>query len=378
MGGRTRLLGTACAVLALAGCATFPDNGQRDWKPAVEGVGELGGPPRVADQQPSGPDAGAGANPATGAAGPKGCVDPDRQVVATCLAPVGAIAVLPDGGSALVGERQTGRVLRVRRGSPPVPVATIPVDASSGGGLTGLVLSPGYAEDQLVYAYVSTPTDNRVVKLAPGEPAKPVLTGIPRGPSHNAGALAVDADGMLLVATGDAGVPAVGLAGALLRIDTLGRPGSDNPDPTSPVLDTGLIDPGGVCVDPARRAVWVTDRIGAADVLRLVTPGVLVTPAWQWPDRPGVGGCIAVDGTIQLAESAGSAVAVLRADRTGLFSGTPQLSLQNTYGRLTALATGPDGFTWLGTANKDGGRPVSSDDRVIRIQVSGGNAAAAR
>ena len=84
-------------------------------------------------------------------------------------------------------------------------VTTIPVDATGGGGLTGLVLSPAYAEDQLVYAYITTPTDNRVVKLAAGEPPKPVLVGIPRGAQHNAGALGVDSDGLLLVATGDTG-----------------------------------------------------------------------------------------------------------------------------------------------------------------------------
>ena len=36
---------------------------------------------------------------------------------------------------------------------------------------------------------------------------------------------------------------------------------------------------------------------------------------------------------------------------------------------------GPDGFLWLGTVNKNGGKPVSSDDRVIRIQVGGGGGA---
>ena len=60
------------------------------------------------------------------------------------------------------------------------------------GGLTGLVLSPGYSEDQLVYAYVSTPSDNRVVRIASGEPPEPVLVGIPHGPTNNGGALGRD------------------------------------------------------------------------------------------------------------------------------------------------------------------------------------------
>jgi glucose/arabinose dehydrogenase len=363
---------TAAAV-ALAGCASFPDTGQRDWQPKIEGTGELGGPPRLADPdapttQPGGPAPSASQAPTA----PTGCSDPDPQVVATCLGPVGAVAALPDGATALVGERTTGRVLRVRRGDPPALVTTIPVDATGGGGLTGLVLSPGYAEDQLVYAYVTTATDNRVVKIPPGEPAKPVLTGIPRGPVHNGGALAAGTDGSLLVATGDAGAPGSGLAGTVLRIDTLGNPAVGDPRADSPVYATGVTDPGGLCVDAQTDAIWLTDRTADGDVLRRVAGGPLPAPAWRWPERPGVGGCAAQDGAIQVAENAGAALATLQADESGQFTGTPQQLLANAYGRLAAAAAGPDGYTWLGTVNRAGGKPVSSDDRVIRIRAGGG------
>jgi glucose/arabinose dehydrogenase len=365
-------------LLLLAGCASFPDAGPHDWHDKIEGVGELGGPPGVANPptgEPTPPDE---PDPSGAAPAPSGCTDPDPQVVATCLAPVGAIAVLPDGLSALVGERTTGRVLRVRQGDQPTLVTTIPVDASTGGGLTGLVLSPAYAEDQLVYAYVTTPTDNRVVKLAPGEPPKPVLVGIPRGPTHNAGALAVDPEGLLLVATGDTGVNtslAGSLAGKILRIDTLGRPGITNPDPESPVLSTGVSDPGGLCVDDTTAQTWVPDHTTSGDVLHLIIPGPFTPPAWRWTDSPGVGGCTAHDGTVTIAQNVGAATYVLHADENGLFSGQPQTLLKGVYGRLGPATGGPDGFLWLGTVNKTGGNPVSSDDRVIRIQINGGGGA---
>jgi len=377
--GRSRgVLVLLAALLVLAGCASFPDGGPHDWRDKIEGVGELGGPPAAArpptQEPPPPPDPAESGAPRA----PSGCVDPDPQVVATCLAPVGAIAVLPDGVSALVGERATGRVLRVRQGAPAVLVTTIPVDATGGGGLTGLVLSPAYAEDQLVYAYITTPTDNRVVKLAAGEPPKPVLVGIPRGPQHNAGALGVDADGLLLVATGDSGEDSAlpgSLAGKVLRIDTLGRPGVGNPDPRSPVLSSGVANPAGLCVDGTTALAWVPDRTDDGDTLHLVAPGALPAPAWRWPDRPGVAGCAAHDGVITVAQTFGSATYVLRADRNGLFSGQPQTLLKGVYGRLGPAAMGPDGFLWLGTVNKNGGKPVSSDDRVIRIQVGGGGGA---
>src|SRR5437764_1404893 len=71
---------------------------------------------------------------------PNGCTDFDPRVIATCLDPVSAVAVLPGDGDpiALVAERRTGRILRVRKDHDPVVVATLKVDASTDGGLIGL------------------------------------------------------------------------------------------------------------------------------------------------------------------------------------------------------------------------------------------------
>jgi glucose/arabinose dehydrogenase len=368
-----RAVAVTLLALLLAGCATFPDNGPRDWKEKLENAGELGGPPVV--PQPSTPPPAPEQGGNQGDAPPSGCVDPDPQVVATCLDPVSAIAVLPDGRSALVAERATGRVLRVQRGSDPVLVATVPTDPSGGGGLTGLVLSPGYAEDQLVYAYVSTPSDNRVVRIASGEPPKPVLVGIPHGATNNGGALGVDFDGSLLVATGNAGGDGnVGgsLAGKVLRIDTLGRPARGNPDPFSPIFSSGLRAPGGVCTDRDSRITWVTDRAGPQDVLHLVTPGALAPPAWTWPNRPGVGGCMAQPGLVVIAQAGATSLFVLRPEGNGTFTGAPEILINGVYGRLSAATLAPDGLLWIGTVNKSGGKPVPSDDRVIRIQPPAG------
>jgi glucose/arabinose dehydrogenase len=369
-----RAVAAALLALLLAGCATFPDNGPREWREKLENSGELGGPPVIPEPSTPTPPPEQGGEQGEGAP-PTGCVDPDPQVVATCLEPVSAIAVLPDGRSALVAERATGRVLRVQRGSDPELITTVPTDPSGGGGLTGLVLSPGYAEDQLVYAYVSTPNDNQVVRIAAGEPPEPVLVGIPRGPTNNAGALGVDSDGSLLVATGDAGGAGSApgsLAGKLLRIDTLGRPARGNPDPASPVFSSGLRAPGGVCTDRDSRISWVTDRAGTQDVLHLVTPGPLAPPAWTWPNRPGVGGCMAQPGIVVIAQAGATSLFVLRPEGNGTFTGIPEVLINGVYGRLSATTLAPDGLLWIGTVNKAGGKPVPSDDRVIRIQPPAG------
>lgn len=360
----------------LAGCATFPDDGPRDWREKPEGAGELVEPPVIPDSTAPDDPRLPGGTPESGAPrAPSGCEDPDPQVVATCLEPVGAIAVLPDGQSALVAERTTGRVLRVQRGMEPQLVTTVPVDPVGDGGLTGLVLSPAYAEDGLVYAYATTPQDNRVLRISRGEPPKPVFTGIPRGPVNNGGALGVDGTGALLVATGDAGtVPGPGsLAGKLLRVDTLGRPPTGNPDAGSPIHSSGLRAPVGMCTDPIGAATWVTDRAGGRDVLHRVVAGPLPVPAWTWPERPGVAGCMAQPGVVAIAQTGAAALFVLRPAEDGKFTGEPETLLAGTYGRLSAAAPAPDGLLWLGTVNKAGGRPVPSDDRVIRIQPPAGS-----
>lgn len=377
-GALAALLGSvALAVLLLiTGCAVFPDSGPRDWRekpeldaqagpePRVPG-GPRGGQPGPQEPQPSGPPA-----------APQGCSDPDPQVVATCLTSVTAIAVLPGGAAALVTERSTGRLLRVEQGTDPVEVARLPVDPlAADGGVTGLVLSPSYNEDELIYAYVTTPTDNRLMRIAPGgDPPKAVLAGIPRGATGNAGALATDGKGALLVATGDGGLAAAAddaasLAGKVLRVDAFGAPAKDNPDPTSRVVASGLHNPGGLCVDPVEGAVWLTARPGPLDALYRVQPGKpLGAPSWTWPDRPGVAGCVAVPGLVAVSLTLGASLFVLHPGPNGAFTGKPETTLKNAYGRLYATALGPDGLLWLGTVNKAGGTPVSSDDRVLRIQ----------
>lgn len=376
--GRRALLGAAVlGCVLVAGCASFPDAGPRDWREKPELDVQAGPRPQV----PGGPPGqGQGQPPNREPTGPpaepQGCSDPDPQVIATCLESVTAIAVLPGGLAALVAERSTGRLLRVEQGAEPVEIARLPVDPlATDGGVTGLTLSPSYHEDELIYAYVTTATENQVVRIAPGDdPPKPVLTGIPRGPTGNGGALAADARGALLVATGDGGQPAAAddpasLAGKVLRVDTFGMAAKDNPDPASRVLASGLHNPGGLCIDPVEGTTWVTDRAASRDALYRVQPGKpLSTPSWTWPDRPGVAGCAAVPGLVAVSQTAGASLFVLRPGPDGMFTGKPESTLRNAYGRLHATALGPDGLLWLGTVNKIGGQPVSSDDRVIRIQ----------
>ena len=127
----------------------------------------------------------------------------------TGLAVPWGIAFLPDG-TALVGERDTGRLLRVSDGSADV-VGTLDVrsrvDEGGETGLLGLALHPAFETNRLLYVYLSTDDDNRIVRMTYdgtlGKP-DPILTGIGTSTHHNGGGLAFGPDGLLYAATGDA------------------------------------------------------------------------------------------------------------------------------------------------------------------------------
>src|ERR1700759_3360461 len=138
---------------------------------------------------------------------PKAC--PAPGVMQGCLESTSGLIMLPDSQSALVAERTTGAVKEVSTHAEPKVKMVIPVDPSGDGGLLDIVKSPTYDQDRLMYAYTSTPTDNRVIRIADGDVPKNILTGIPKGTTGNVGALMFTSPTTLVVMTGDAGNPAM-------------------------------------------------------------------------------------------------------------------------------------------------------------------------
>lgn len=386
----------ACGVLLPAGCARFDDTAAgQTFSPAP--VPSPESPPEV--QGPGSDSGGDGkqARPgqsATPVPPPQGCKDFNPAVIATCLDTVAAVAGLPGDGStpsALAGERKSGRVLLATAGKDATDFAKLDVQAAGDGGLTGLALSPSYVEDQLIFAYVTTATDNRVVRFAKGQAAKPVLTGIPKGATGNHGTISTDNRGALLVATGDAGNPDAAadpgsLAGKVLRIDTSGKAAAGNPG-GSLVVAAGLHAPGGLCASADGARVWVTDRLADKDALYRVQAGQpLTTPAWTWPDKPGVAGCadfIDADGYVAIVTSLAGNLQDVPVSKDGAVTGKPQVRMDGktgkppeTFGRLAGMSMINPQLAVTGTVNKDGGTPVSSDDRVVLIApatADGGN-----
>ena len=316
------------------------------------------------------------------------------RVIATGLQVPWGVAFLP-GGDALVSERTTARIVRVpAAGGPAQPVMQVPdVDTNAGeGGLLGLAVSPTYARDQLVYAYLTTAQDNRVVRFKLGAQPQPILTGLDRNVIHDGGRIAFGPDGMLYIGTGDAGNGPVAqdpesLNGKILRLRPNGGIPDDNPFRGSPVWSVGHRNVQGLAWDRAGR-LWESE-LGqdAVDEINLIRPA----RNYGWPRVEGRGNTAGGRFTNPLvtwspaeASPSGAAVAggalyvgALRGQRLwrvpldGERTGRPQALLDGRYGRLRTVLVAPDGALWVTTSNRDGrGNPSPDDDRIIRVQLS--------
>jgi glucose/arabinose dehydrogenase len=303
---------------------------------------------------------------------PKVC--PAPGVMQGCLESTSGLIMGPDGKSALVAERLTGAVKEVSVSAEPKVKTVIPVDPSGDGGLMDIVLSPTYSQDRLMYAYISTPTDNRVVRVADGDVPKPILTGIPKGATGNTGALIFTSPTTLVVLTGDAGSSAQAadpgsLAGKVLRIE---QPTTVDQAPQTTALN-GMGAGGGMCIDPSDDSLYITDRTPTGDRLQRITKKSTVSTVWTWPDRPGVAGCAALDGTVLVnLVNTKQTVAVRLAPDTGAVTGDPEVLRQDTRGHAWALKLSPDGNVWGATVNKTSGDAEKLDDVVFPLFPQGG------
>jgi glucose/arabinose dehydrogenase len=361
------------ALLAAALVASCGGGGDRS---TTTGGGATGDSAR----QPTAP-------PATSTAEQSGTV----RVLARDLRVPWGVAFLP-GGDALVSERTTGRILRVPAagGAAREVMRLDGVDTGAGeGGLLGVAVSPDYARDRLVYAYVTSADDNRVVRFRLGGSVAPVLTGLDRAPIHDGGRIAFGPDGMLYVGTGDAGNGELAqdpesLNGKILRMRPDGGAPADNPFRGSLVWSVGHRNVQGLAWDADGR-LWEAE-LGqdAFDEVNLIRPG----RNYGWPRVEGRGDTAGgrytnpvltwrtSDSSPSGAAIVGSTlyVGALRGERLwrvpldGASAGTPESMLEGEYGRLRTVVRAPDGALWVTTSNRDGrGSLAADDDRILRV-----------
>ena len=379
------------AATALASCGSDTDDPETSQADGPTGSAVV--PPSAAPS-PTSPSAAPSPSASAVPAVPAGAVPGEPQVLATGLEVPWDVAFLPDS-TALVTERDTGRLLRLDPATgTTTEVAAVDVDATGEGGLLGVAVAPTFEQDRLVYLYASTEQDNRVLRapLAPdggslGE-QEVVLDGIPHFRIHNGGRITFGPDGLLHVATGDAGDPGRAddpddLAGKVLRLQPDGTPAGATDG--SPVLTLGHRNVQGLAFDAEGRLLASEFGPDVRDEVNLLQAG----EDYGWPQSVGADDDPATTDpllTWDPAEAAPSGAAVagdalyvaaLRGQRLwrvpldgsgGVLA--PEALLVEEFGRLRHVALAPDGSLWLLTSNADGrGEPGPDDDRVVRLPL---------
>jgi glucose/arabinose dehydrogenase len=333
------------------------------------------------------------------------------ETVATGLIVPWAMAFAPDGRM-FVTERQ-GRIRIIRDGRlEPEPWAKLNVVSSGESGLMGIALSPDFATDGRVYVVATFVWNdhliNRVLRFTekdgrPGEP-EVLVDDIPAAEFHAGDAIAFGPDGMLYVATGDAGEPEAGqdresLAAKILRFTPDGGIPSDNPFPGSPVYALGVRNVQGLAWS-ADGQLFATDHGPSGfpserlrrnhDELNAITAGrnygwpvhagysdddAYVSPLTDWSPALAPSGLAVLDNYAYVGALRGRQLRRVQlerseAARSGWRAVHEEVLFKDELGRIRAVALGPDGYIYFSTSNWDGrGDPADNDDRILRLKL---------
>ncbi|MFF1275631.1 PQQ-dependent sugar dehydrogenase [Streptomyces marokkonensis] len=375
----------AAALLLTAGCSS-DDGGS----PGGDGSAT----PRDTAARSSAPE-----RPAEQTPPAKGSVKVARTVATGLKSPWG-LAPVP-GGDLLVSSRDEATITRVDgRTGKKTELGEVPgVSPSGEGGLLGIALSPEYASDRMIYAYFTSASDNRIVRLIHDE-EKPagqqlgapdtVFRGIPKGVIHNGGRIAFGPDRMLYVGTGESGDTGLSqdkesLGGKILRLTPEGEPAPGNPFPDSPVYSYGHRNVQGLAWDAEQRlfasefgqntwdelnAIEPGDNYGWPEAEGRSDDGGFHNPIDQWStDEASPSGIAYAEGSIWMAGLRGQRLWRIPLKGTEA-SADPQAFLEGEHGRLRTVVPAGGDKLWLVTSNTDGrGNPQDGDDRILELRV---------
>ncbi|WP_073947740.1 PQQ-dependent sugar dehydrogenase [Streptomyces kebangsaanensis] len=329
----------------------------------------------------------------------KGSVKVLRTVAEGLNSPWG-LAPIP-GGGLLVSSRDKATITRVdERTGKKTELGTVPGVAPEGeGGLLGIALSPDFASDHMIYAYFTSASDNRVVRML-YDARKPagqqlgapdtIFKGIPKGFIHNGGRIAFGPDRMLYVGTGETGDRGLAqdrksLGGKILRLTPEGEPAPGNPFPGSPVYSYGHRNVQGLAWDDKQRLFASEFGQATWDELNAIKPG----DNYGWPDAEGrsddpkfhnpvaewhtdvasPSGIAYAEGSIWMAGLQGRRLWRIPLKGTEA-SAAPQAFLSGEFGRLRTVVPAGGDKLWLTTSNTDGrGNPKKGDDRILELEV---------
>ena len=321
----------------------------------------------------------------------------EPTVLATGLAAPWSIVRLGTSDSSLISERDSGTVVERLPSGSLRHAGVVPGVVHAGeGGLLGIAVhQESTSAKRWLYAYLTTATDNRVLRMpltgASGSyrlgAATPILTGLAKAQNHDGGRIAFGPDGMLYATVGDAGKPSraqdpASLNGKILRMTPTGAVPHDNPTTGSLVYSLGHRNSQGIAWD-ADGQLWASEfGQNTWDEFNRIEPGGnygwpivegigsksgFVDPLYQWPTSDASpSGLAFVGGTFFLAALRGERLWAISPGATT----TALPFLTGSLGRLRDAVPGPDGSLWLLTNNTDGrGSPTAGDDKLVEVRL---------
>jgi glucose/arabinose dehydrogenase len=309
----------------------------------------------------------------------------------------------PDG-RLFITERP-GRVrIATLGGSNELALTLDGVFAQGEAGLLGLALDPEFSQNRFVYLYYSATASggavNRIVRYREVNSRLAerlvLLDGIPAATIHDGGRVRFGPDGLLYATAGDAAneniaQDAASLAGKILRLNRDGSSPRDNRF-SSPVYTYGHRNPQGLDWHPSSGDLWAVEHGPTGnDEVNAIRPGL----NFGWPRIQGSATLPGMESPVTFYDPAiaPSGASFYRGQRFPQFVGNlfvatlrgthllrltvdtssrrvtaQERLLEGTYGRLRDVISGPDGYLYFCTNNRDGrGSPVAADDRVLRL-----------
>ena len=326
------------------------------------------------------------------------------EVAAANLEVPWSMAFAPDGRLFVTERPGRVRILNFEAGTMELALTIDDTFAQGEAGTLGLALDPDFPTSRLVYVYHTARAGgsavNRLVRYreVAGRLGERVVLvdNVPANTIHDGGRIRFGPDGLLYISTGDASTQSVSqdlgsLGGKVLRLNRDGTTPRDNPF-GSPVYTYGHRNPQGFDWHPATGQLWASEH-GATgndeiNVLRRganygwpIIQGAATMPGMEAPMtffNPAIAPSGAsfyrgravpqFENNLFVATLRGTHLLRLQLDAAGTRIVAQERLLEERYGRLREVVSGPDGWLYLSTNNRDGrGNPESADDRILRL-----------
>ena len=326
------------------------------------------------------------------------------ETVATNLEIPWSMAFAPDGRLFVTERPGRVRILDLSTRTSELALTLDDVFAEGEAGLLGLALHPQFAQNRFVYLYYSAVGPggavNRIVRYreVAGRLAERVvlLDNIPAATIHDGGRLRFGPDGLLYATTGDAADTSLpqdvaSLAGKVLRLNPDGTTPPGNPF-ASPVLSYGHRNPQGLDWHPVTGDLWASEHGPTGnDEINVIDAGA----NYGWPVIQGSGTMpgmrtpiaffspsVAPSGAsfyrgnqfplfannLFVATLRGNHVLRLRLDGVARSITAQERLLEGRFRRIRDVVSGPDGYLYFCTSNRDGrGNVEATDDRIVRL-----------